>query len=250
MGMDAEDDILDRLKSVEAKIESRQRRSFFTALTFGLLPVCFGLYQFYLSNEFKREDTQTHALLAALDGESPSEICGNLSLLAEGGLVTGERLIATQDLIAEIKKRDSQQLDGGLDELDCFPRLVSSAPEAIASRLVEPVVSLAERVQADDECAFDQVELKYTSTHDQETVSEIGDYLEAARVTFTDTPVTASASERTAYSGLIWYYYPEARRCAQSILDGLEERGLEMNLRFYTREGLPRNLPIRIWPTL
>ena len=250
MGETSKETIDNRLKSVEEKINKRQSGSFFTAFLLALLPVCFGLYQFYLSNEFKREDTQTRGLLAALEGETPSEICGNLSLLVEGGLVTGERLSATKDLIAKITKRDGEELDGGLDEFDCLPRIVSSSSDVIPQRVAETDISLANRIRADDECAFDQVELQYTSTHDQSVVSEIEGYLEAAGVAFTDTAVTASTDEEKAYSGLIWYYYPEARRCAQSILVGLKARGVEMNLQYYTRKGLPSNLPIRIWPNL
>ena len=73
-------EIYRRLKSVEETLEKKQIRSFAAAVLIALVPVCFGLYQFYLSNEFKREDTQTRALLAALEGDTPSEICGNLIL--------------------------------------------------------------------------------------------------------------------------------------------------------------------------
>lgn len=243
-------DILKRLASVEKKVEKKQSRSFLTAFALALLPVCFGLYQFYLSNEFRREDTQTGALLAALEGETPSEICGNLSLLAQGGLVTGDRLLATEDLIAKITNINSEQLDGGVDEPDCLPRIVANNSETISTRFVQPRVPLVDRIRSNDECEFDPVELKYTSAHGDGIVRDIRSFLESDGVTFSDNPVSATLSEREAYSGLIWYYYPESQRCAQAILDGLDAIGIDMALRYYTRNGLPNNLPIRIWPSL
>mmetsp|Transcript_7498 Transcript_7498/g.12798 ORF Transcript_7498/g.12798 Transcript_7498/m.12798 type:complete len:251 (-) Transcript_7498:540-1292(-) len=243
-------DLLKRLLSVEQKIKKKYDRSFFAAFFISLIPVCFGLYQFYLANEFKREDTQTGALLAALKGETPSEICGNLSLLAESGLVNGERLRATEELIAKITRIDSQQFDGGVDEFDCLPRILPATSETISTRVAEPSVTLTERIMSDDECAFDQIELKYTSAHNDGNVREIRNFLEVDGIVFSANSVSASENEREAYSGLIWYYYPESRRCAQAILDGLSETGIEMALRYYTRDGLPSNLPIRIWPNL
>ena len=221
-----------------------------TAILLALLPVCFGLYQFQLSNEFKREDNQTRALLAALEGETPSEICGNLSLLAEGGLVTDERLIATEALIAKITKNDSEELDGGLNEFDCLPRITSQSSEVVSTRIVESQVSLAQRIASENECDFNEIELKYAAGHDREIVDKIEIFLKTEGIRFSETSVSASEKEREAYSGLIWYYYPEARRCAQSILDGLNAQEIDLQLRYYTRKGLPSNLPIRIWPSI
>lgn len=250
MPKEYEQSIEKRLDSIEQEIGKKQSRSFLAAVLLAILPVCFGLYQFHLSNEFKREETQTRALLAALEGETPSEICGNLSLLIEGGLLTGDRLIATEELITKITKNDAEQLDGGIDEFDCLPRIVASNSEIVSTRIAESEVSLLQRIQSENECTFDQVELKYTSAHDDSIVRKIRDFLESEDVAFSDNVVTATADERSAYSGLIWYYYPEARRCAQSLADGLDAVGITLDLRYYTRKGLPENLPIRLWPSL
>lgn len=219
----------ERMKELEVKVEKIQNGSFSTAFLLALLPVCFGLYQFHLSNDISREENQNRALLAALKGETPSEICGNLSLLVAGGLVTDERLKATMDLIERIAQSDRENLDGGLDEFACLPRIVSQPTEVVSTAAAAPTVPLSARIAAQRECAFDRVELKFTSTHSQPTVAKIEDFLESQEIAFSTSKVKANESEVRAYSGLIWYYYPEARRCAQSILDGLREKTLILN---------------------
>ncbi len=245
----SEREISERLQTLEEKVDSKQSRSFITTLILAFLPVCFGLYQFHLSNEYKKEDSQTRALLAALEGETPSEICGNLSLLVEGGLVTEGRLSATKTLISKITERDSQILDGGIDKFDCLPRIVPQGTELASNQYIPPEVSLnVSAPPADGNCNFDEFEIRHTADHDSTVIQDIEEYLKSENLPFSTFSENLDAKEADAYSGQIWFYYPAARPCAQYVLDGLKAKGLDLKLRYYTRAKLPLNLPIRIWP--
>lgn len=248
MTANPEHDISERLNALEAKVKATPKRAFPTATVLAVLPVGFGLYQFHLSNEFKKEDNQTRALLAALEGETPSDICGNLSLLVEGGLVTDDRLIATESLISEITQRDAQKLDGGIDAFDCLPRIGSQDGETVVEASSEPLVSRAERLSAPKACYYDEVEIEVFPGHDTQLVGNIARYLEQQDIVFAQMPVEPTEWELNNYTGKIWYYSIESRKCAASIARGLAPLGINLTPRYYTREGLAEGLPIRIWP--
>lgn len=256
MTSQSDKEISDRLNALEAKVDAKPKRSFPTTTVLALLPIAFGLYQFHLSNQFKKEETQTRALLGALEGETPSDICGNLSLLVEGKLVTEERLEATQDLIDEITQRDRQQLDGGVGEFDCLPRIIAQTSDVSSLQRVsggDP--SLEELIlegsfEGPAECFNQAVELRVAEQHAQSTIDEIADYLDEDGVLFAEVPVEASDWELNNYSGLIWYYSIGARSCAKSISEGLATLGIDLEPRYYTRDNLPSSLPIRVWPNI
>ncbi|MEL7254403.1 MAG: hypothetical protein AAFZ04_15305 [Pseudomonadota bacterium] len=239
----------DRFPPLEAPHAPKPKRVFPTATVLALLPVGFGLYQFHLSNEFKQEDTQTRALLTALQGDSPSAICGNLSLLVEGGLVTDERLVATQALIDEITQKDLQEVDGGVGGFDCLPRIAVDDDSTVAPVDTDDV-SLADRLAAPSACFYDTVELEMTPQADPELISAITGYLEGQDITFAAIARDGSAVQVEEYSGQIWYYSIEARRCAKDLSQGLALLGIDLKPRYYTREDLPPDLPIRIWPNI
>ncbi|MEL7279720.1 MAG: hypothetical protein AAFY35_04525 [Pseudomonadota bacterium] len=240
----------ERMSALEAKVAAKPRRAFPTTTVLAVLPVGFGLYQFHLSNEFKKEDNQTRALLAALEGETPSDICGNLSLLVQGGLVTDDRLVATESLIAEITAQDGQTLDGGVTEFDCLPRIAADEGDRSPAPAAAQTVSLADRLAAPSACFYDTVEIEVIPTHDPDKIARIAGYLERENVIFAAMQVDATEWEINNYSGNIWYYSIESRQCAVSIARGLEPLGITLSPRYYTREGLPEGLPIRIWPNL
>lgn len=245
-------DIAERLSALEAKLETRTKRAFPTATVLAILPICFGLYQFHLSNEFKKEDNQTRALLAALEGETPSAICGNLSLLVEGGLVTEDRLAATEGLIAEITKQDGQQFDGGIGNFDCLPRIATEAASSSGSGSgsSSTPVTPGQRRAAPTACFYDQVEVKLSGRHDRKASTDITDYLEDNEIAFAVAMVDATEWQINNYSGMIWYYSIESRSCAKSLSDGLAQLGVNLELRYYTRSDIPSDLPIGIWPSL
>ncbi|MEM7597842.1 MAG: hypothetical protein AAF382_09085 [Pseudomonadota bacterium] len=249
MSADLEPDLSDRLNALEAKVNSKPNWAFPTTTVLAVLPVGFGLYQFHLSNEFKKEDNQTRALLTALQGETPSDICGNLSLLVEGGLLTDERLVATESLISQITAQDGLILDGGVSEFDCLPRIDTEDDESTtASASTE--VSLADRLAAPTACFYDTVELEVLPEHDPDLIGRIASYLEGQNVLFAAMQVDATEWEINNYSGNIWYYSIESRRCAVSLSRGLEPLGIKLSPRYFTRDGLPDGLPIRIWPSV
>ncbi|MEO0750951.1 MAG: hypothetical protein AAFY25_04045 [Pseudomonadota bacterium] len=250
MTNEPETGIAERLEALETKVEQRTlaSRAFPTATVLAVLPVGFGLYQFHLSNEFKKEDNQTRALLAALQGETPSDICGNLSLLVEGGLVTEERLMATESLISQITQRDGRKLDGGIDDFDCLPRITSEDGDPAPAGPAQPDITLADRRAAPTPCFYDEVEVEVIPEQDPELLRSILDYLDREGVIFAAIPVEPTEWEINNYSGKIWYYSIESRKCAASIARGLEPLGITLIPRYYTRENLPDGLPIRIWP--
>lgn len=250
MTTDPQDPISDRLDAIEAKLAGKPKWAFPTASVLAVLPVGFGLYQFHLSNEFKKEDNETRALLAALEGETPSAICGNLSLLVEGGLVTDERLTATQALIDEITQKDRQQLDGGIGEFDCLPRIASEDSPSTSATPAQPAVTLAERLAAPNACFFDQVEVEVLPQHDQQVIDRISGYLETQGIQFAQMQIQATEWEINNYAGQIWYYSIDSRLCAKDISKGLASLGIDMKPRYYTNRDLPDGLPIRIWPEL
>lgn len=240
--------VSDRLNALEEKVAGKKNRVFPTAAVLGVLPICFGLYQLHLSNEFKQEDNQTRALLAALEGESPSDICGNLSLLVEGGLVTDERLVATQALIDEITQKDRNQVDGGIGVFDCLPRIAQSDGGTGNTASAAAQVSLEDRLAARNACYYDEVRLNVLPDQDPQLTARISGYLEAQDIAFAPALVQPSEWEINNYSGQIWYYAIETRRCAKEISAGLATLGVDLKPRYYTREGLPDGLPLRIWP--
>ena len=248
MTKEPQHDIADRLAALEEKLTAKPKRTFPTAAVLALLPIAFGLYQFHLSNEFKQEDNQTRALLAALEGESPSAICGNLSLLVQGGLVTGERLEATQSLIDEITRTDQQQVDGGLGQFDCLPRIAGPDSSSPSQALPLRTVSQEARANAPTACFYDAVRLEVIPQHDPQMIKSISTYLETEDITFAENQITPTEWEVNNYAGQIWYYSIDARRCAKSISDDLALQGITLTPRYYTRPNLPENLPIRIWP--
>ncbi|MEO0371435.1 MAG: hypothetical protein AAF231_08280 [Pseudomonadota bacterium] len=242
-----EDDLHKRLTALETKVNAKPKWAFPTATLAALLPIGFGLYQMHLSNQFKQEDNQTRALLSALEGDTPSAICGNLSLLVEGGLVTDERLDATQALIDEITQKDLQQVDGGVGNFDCLPRIAVDDDNAPPP---EPEVTLAERLAAPTACFYDTVELEVIPQANPEDIRNIQVFLEREDITFAAIAREGNDLQINSYTGQIWYYSIEARRCAKDLSDGLALLGIDLKPRYYTREDLPPDLPIRIWPNI
>lgn len=227
-------DLSDRIAKLEQSVGRKASRSFWSAVVLALIPIGFGLYQVHLANVQRAAETQTGALIAALDG-SPSEICGNLSLLVRAQVLEGERQLAATALIDQI--RGVNELDGGL-EIDCFPTIQGQSVD-------QPVPAEPKSVAAVSE--FPAVELKYTQDHDPETVAAIGAFLNGEGIAFIDTEVTASAAEIAAYSGLVWYYDRQDQPAVQTIVQGLGDLGIDMEGTYYTRAGLSKDLPIRIW---
>ena len=76
------------------------------------------------------------------------------------------------------------------------------------------------------------------------TLSEIED------ITFAAIAREGNDLQINNYTGQIWYYSIEARRCAKDLSDGLALLGSDLRPRYYTREDLPPDLPIRIWPNI
>ncbi len=241
MALPEDEKIALRVSKLEQQLEKKPN-PFIAALALALIPIVVGLYQFNLSNSYQSEENQINALISALEGETPSEICGNLSLLVEARLLRDERKVAAVSLIDQITGKG--EIDGGI-EIDCFPRIQASQAEpALTEKTSKPSPTAEPK---SDEISFPNIELKYTSEHSSEDVVLIRKYLETNGIRFTELEVNASSSEISNYSGLVWYYYASDQTAAQVISANLEDIGIRLKARYYTRPGLPSGLPMRIW---